>query len=162
MQDYSNPDYVHFFSHETKVSLELPIEWEEEEENEGMATYAYGVDEDEEPEYEYPPRLMVKTIGIPSGQPDAYRKLAQQMIDMPARDKKIVSRDTQEIDGHEGTVDVFSYYLDDAGGLVTQYQVFVQISNVIFSITGMVEDKHGEELLPVFGAAAKSIRFILM
>jgi hypothetical protein len=39
---------------------------------------------------------------------------------------------------------------------VTQYQVFVQVGQVIFSLTGMVEENHRESYLPVFEAAQVS------
>jgi hypothetical protein len=54
-----------------------------------------------------------------------------------------------------GAVDEFEIS-EAADCLVTQYQVFVQVGQVIFSLTGMVEENHRESYLPVFEAAQVS------
>ena len=161
MEVYPSTGYAHFFSYETKVSLELPVEWEEEEVGQDTVTYAFGLDEDE-PEFEHPPKLIVKAIAVPMGESDAYKQLAQQMVDIPRQDVQVISRRAELIDDVPAVVDVLSYYEDEVGSRLTQYQALAQIENVVFSVTGIVEESRMDEVLPVFEGAVKSIRFILI
>jgi len=152
---YPKPDVVHFFSHETKVSIELPTGWELDETDVRFAMYRAPQNT-----FGQAPTLIVRVLDVQIADPEGYQKLAQQMLDLPREDMHLFSRDTLQVDGFPGTVDVFSYYQDIVAQQVIQYQVFVQVEQVVFSITGMAEQESGETYLPVFEAAVRSVRFI--
>ena len=152
---YPRPDVIHFFSDETRVSLELPDGWKLDETDVRFAMYRAAQDA-----FGQAPTLIVRVVDIQTTDPGAYKKLARQMLELPRKEMRVISRSAVTVDGFAGTVDVFSHYQDVVAQRVTQYQVFVQVERVIFSITGIVAQESQKAYLPVFEAAVQSIRFI--
>lgn len=155
---------LHFFSYETKVSLELPVGWEELEEDIGLAIYGDELD-DEAEEVEIgklDPKLTLKTFAISTSEPEAFKKIADQTLNVPKKNQQVLQRKIREVDSYPASVDLFTYEDEEIGGAIAQYQVFVQIADVICSITGIVDLQDQEEYFPVFEEAVQSIRFILV
>jgi hypothetical protein len=158
---YLAPQAIHFYSAQTKISLELPLGWQEQEIGDHYAIYAL---EDERARQEglaHPPKFVVKVVEVLVQAPDAYKTLACELISLPAQNLEIISHGDREVDGFDGVVDVFSYYEESVDSLVTQYQVFAQVGQVVFSLTGVVQETHKGSYLDVFEAAAESVRFIV-
>jgi hypothetical protein len=158
---YLAPDAIHFYSHRTRVSLELPVGWQEQETGERYAIYALGGDRAQQRGLEHPPKFVVKVVDVPVPTPDAYRELAQNLVSLPAQNLEIIFHSDRKVDGFDGVVDVFTYYEEAVDSLVTQYQVFAQVGQVVFSLTGMVQETHKAAYLDVFEAAVGSVRFMV-
>ena len=160
-----------FFSHESKVSLQLPVGWEEMEEGDGYVIYYESLDDDDDSSEDsdnsdqakpsHDPKLIIKTFGLPAAEPLAYRQLSAQILNQPRQRQEILSQTIGEVDGFEATIDLFTYFDEPEACTITQYQVLVQIAEqIVCSITGMTEDSLKEKYLPVFEQAVQSIRFI--
>jgi hypothetical protein len=158
---YAVPESVHFHSAQTKVSLELPYGWQEQETGDHHAIYALEEGRARQEGLDYPPRFVVKVVEVLVQTPDAYQELAQSMRSLPAQDQEFVSHSAQTVAGFEAVVDVFSYLEPAVDSRVTQYQVFVQVGQVVFSLTGIVQETHKAAYLGVFEAAVASVRFIV-
>lgn len=157
-----NSEVLHFFSLETKVSLELPVGWEDQEEDGGLAIYYYEMNDDEEESNfdKCNPRLIIKTFAIPTNTPDALKNIADSTVQAYQIQRQILERSVTEVDSYPAIVNIFTYQDDEMSCTFIQYQVFVQISQIICSISGVVELQYQQEFLPVFEQAVKSIRFI--
>lgn len=148
------PTHIHFFSYETKVSLELPSDWQVESEAEGVVTYIL-----EGPE-SITPHFIVKTIGLPYSKPSAYQELAQTLLSLPRTDFVLLSHVLNEVDNQPAVTDVFTYSELEVEARLLHYQVVVQVERVMFSITGIGLEAQAQELLPLFAAAVESVRFV--
>lgn len=152
------PSHIHHFSWHTKVSLELPIGFEEEEEDptENMAIYADDLEEDT-----IGARVLTKASAIPAGSDDAY-------LQMAAASARVAGRALQEppeastVDGLPAVHQTLRYVQDDLGMEIVRYETFAQISDIVFSITGVAPAESAEHYLPVFEHASSSARFILL
>lgn len=154
----------HFFSYETKVSLELPLGWEELREEKGLVIYMHELDDgvEESKGEKLNPIITITTFSISTNELGAFKKISSQVLNVPQKAQQILQKKITEIDGYPASVDFFSYEDDDMGGKVVQYQVFVQIDFLICSITGIADLASKEEYFSIFEEAAQSIRFILM
>lgn len=152
---YPYPDFVHFHSYESRLSLELPAGWEEEDESENQVIYV-NRDDSETP---IEPRLIVRVQAVPADS-DAWRQLADGQRDRPGRDL-IDSREIA-IDGVPARLDITGYDEPGLGGKVLHVQAFAQISDVLFSVSGVAAWKERAMWTPVFTDAVDSIRFILV
>jgi len=148
------PAYTHFFSYETKVSLELPSGWTLESESEKTAVYT--VDVGESP----PPKFLVKTIGLPQSQSGSYQELAQALLSIPRIDFVLRAQNLSEVDNQHASIHIFSYFEPEIGQRLLQYQVIVHAERVIFSLTGVGREAQAENLLPIFETAIQSVRFV--
>lgn len=160
MHDYRISDSNHFFSYETGVSIELPIDWEQKDESNGTVAYVYQVDNNDASQIKKAPALVIKKIDIPAGNPDAYKALENELIEMPRRDKIVISQTTREIDGLTGLEYVLSYIDDEINGTVVHIQSLLQVDNSIYSISGIVEEEHQENFMTVFEDVMNSVRII--
>jgi len=156
-----------FFSHESKVSLQLPVGWEEMEEGKEYVIYYESLADDDDEDNLNPlksshdPKLIIKTFALPSADLNAYRELSAQIISQQNQRQEILYQTTNKVDGFDASIDLFTYWDEKEQCTVLQYQVFVQIAEqIICSITGMIEDSAKNEYLPIFEQAVESIRFI--
>ncbi len=154
---YAPSDKVHLFSFATKVSIEFPRGWELAEEGERTALYLDGMWEGNPGQT---PRVVINVPAQLFSQPDLYEDIARQTLELPHRDLKALAHERMAVDGFPAVVDVFRFDEPELGYPVVQYQVFVQVEQVLHSITGLVPEGHESDYLPVFEAAVASVRFI--
>lgn len=159
-------ELIHFFSAETKVSLELPIGWEEADTDAGTAIYTYDLDDEADEADEevsavaLSPKYIVRIIGLPSAHPNAYQRLAQTLREQPRAGQEGLTHSEIEVDGQPAVLDVWVYDDAEAQRRVVHYQVFVQIDQIVCSLTGIAEDAQRARWLPDFEIATQSVRFI--
>lgn len=147
----------HFFNPQTRTSLELPLGWAEEETGERFVIYTSPLaGEPAAPE----PKLVIKVVTTAAGQPHAYRELAQQVLALSQQDFHLLAHQELSVDGFPGVADLFTYYEAQLECPVVQYQAFVQIDTIIFSITGIAAATQQAQYIPVFETALQSVRFI--
>ena len=164
------PDYIHFFSWETRVSIELPVGFEEQFEDPGThsAIYADDLDDDDESDdADDSPgaRVMTKMTAVPETSPEAYRAIARASAEGPAQDanpRTVQHRREREIDGAPALRQVLTYNDEEAGIDVVRHETFAQLTNVVFSITCLAPASREAEYLPAFDHAGDSARFILI
>ncbi len=152
---YTPSPLKHWFSHKTRVSIELPIGWEQDEEDERLVIYR-----DTSAAHEWPPTLLIRVIHIPFAADEPHLELARQIVDVSRPNKQILSHSKMDVDGFDGVVDVLSYDEEQVGHTVIHYQVFVNVPPLIYSFSGMAQREHAQSCLPVFRAAVQSVRFI--
>ncbi|MDV3350211.1 hypothetical protein D0962_27640 [Leptolyngbyaceae cyanobacterium CCMR0082] len=157
-------DVLHFFSHQTHVSLELPVGWEEFSEDAHNVVYYYEIyDEDEdEDDFSKNPRLIIQLFPSPSTNIDNLRQASESVVTVPRKNFELISHQEEIIDQYPGLTDVFRYFDEDFGALAVRYQSFILVDNVLFSFAGACLAQHEDELLPMFRNALESIRFIFM
>ena len=153
---------LHFFSHESRVSLELPIGWEELSEENHQVVYCYEDFEEDNSEKSWinDPRLMIKLFPSPTTNIDNLEQAAASSFKVEHEQLEKLKHTELKVDGYPGILDIFSYKDSESGKPLTQFQVFILIDNVIFSFTGLMLKKFQEELIPTFNDAIKSVRFI--
>ena len=154
-QGWAFPANIHFHSYESRVSLELPAGWEEEVEVAEQVTY---VNRDGS-ETGLQPRLIVKVMTVPADS-DAWRELADQLRDRPGRE--VVESKEISVDSVPARLDITGYEEAQLGGRVVHVQAFAQISDMLFSISGVASWSERAMWTPEFAAAIDSIRFILV
>lgn len=157
--EYAPPDVVHYYSERTRVSLELPAGWVEIDAGDRHEIYAPEGSDDDDGGW-VTPRLVVKVVDSLFTDPETYLKLSQQLRDS-MEDAESVGRETLEVDGFDGVEDVFRYSEPSVNRRVTQLQVFVQVGQAVFSLTGVVDAKAEADALGAFRDAVASIRFIM-
>ncbi len=155
------PERIHFFSWETRVSLELPIGFEEEGEDPETNSAIY-VDEvpDSAPEDAIAARVMAKMTAVPHGRPDAYRSLAEASAGIGSR--TVEDREELVIDGAPAARQVLRYRDEELDVEVLRHETFAQLENVVFSIIGLAPAGRSAEYRPAFEHAAETARFILL
>ena len=155
-------EFLHFFSHESRVSLELPVGWEELKEEKHQVIYYYeSFTEDEDSRsWITNPRLMIKLFPSPSDDLQNLEKASQSNFQQSHSELDKLEHNSQTIDGHPGVLDLFRYRDIESGELVIQLQVFVLISDVLFSFTGLMTQNYEDEIIPVLKTAISSVRFI--
>lgn len=157
MGEYS--DYIHWFSKESRISLELPFSFYEAEESSENSSAAYR----EDPEDVGGPGAVVvaKATGIPVGQTDGFRLLAEESAKVLPKGASF-SHETITVDGIDAITQVFEYSDPDLGVAVQRRELFAQIGNVVFSITALVPQDRIEACRPGLDHAFKTARFVLL
>ena len=153
---------LHFFSHESRVSLELPVGWEELSEAEHQVIYSYEIaDEGEEAgSWLSNPRFMIKLFPARSREVEALERASASHLKANSEQLHQIRHDKAEVDGHSGILDIFTCKDAESGQMVTQLQAFVLIDNVLFSFTGITQKEHQDAFIPTFEDALRSARFI--
>lgn len=153
---------LHFFSHESRVSLELPIGWEElaEEKHQVIYYYESSLEDDGSRSWIANPRLMIKLFPSSSDDLQNLEKASQSSFQQSHAELEKLEHNSQTVDGQPGVSDLFRYRDRESSELVTQLQVFVLISDVLFSFTGLMTQDYEDEIIPVLKAAISSVRFI--
>lgn len=153
---------LHFFSHESRVSLELPIGWEELSEENHQVVYYYEDFEEDDSEKSWinDPRFMIKLFPSPSTDIENLERASTSSFKVEHEQLEKFNHTELKVDGYPGILDIFSYKDSESRKLVSQFQLFVLIDNVIFSFTGLMLKKFQDRLIPVFNNAIQSVRFI--
>lgn len=152
------PPYIHHFSWNTKISIELPLGFEEaaEDEENNSAIYADDLDEDDE----LGARVLTKATAVPEAEDAAYRLLAGESAGLPGR--RTQTRRDCTIDGAAAVQQVHLYHEDELEIDVMRHETFAQLGNVVFTITCLAPAARADEYLPAFEHAANTARFILL
>jgi hypothetical protein len=154
------PELIHFFSWATRVSIELPVGFEEYLEDAETNSAIYADDLDDE-DGELPGcRVMTKMTAVAVDSAGAYRELAAASARIGER--SIESREECTVDGAPGLRQILVYRDEEAELDVIRHETFVQVENVIFSITGIAPAARREEYLPALDHASRTARFILL
>lgn len=155
--------FTHWYSAQTGVSLELPSGWTQLSETPGAAAYSHPTPSQQLPE-PYAPRFIIKTFAITAsaaaGPSEAYRVLSQNTHAAAPPESVVQSPQEMQVDGQPGSRLVLHRF-DATGRKLLHYQIFVQLHQHLCSITGIGEAGHEALLLPLFDAAATSVRFIV-
>jgi len=155
------PEYIHFFSWVTRVSIELPVGFEEQVEDPETNSAIYADDLDDVDDLDEPgARVMTKMTAMPGGVEDAYRSLAEASTQIGVR--TIEHREECIVDGAPGIRQILSYHDEDSGGNVIRHETFAQLANLVFSLTCLVPEGRSTDYLPAFEHASDSARFILL
>jgi hypothetical protein len=154
------PELVHFFSWETRISIELPVGFEEYMEDGETNSAIYADDLDDE-DAELPGgRVMTKLTAVAVDSAGAYRELAAASARIG--DRSVESREECTIDGAPALRQTLAYRDEDAELDVIRHETFAQVGNVIFSITGIAPAARRDEYLPALDRASRTARFILL
>jgi hypothetical protein len=159
--EYASPAVVHHYSDRTRVSFELPPGWIELDPAERLAMYILPPEDPDADDPAVSPRYIVKVVDGLLIDPEAYRQLAQELLGQPMEQLETLSHEAAEVDGFDAEVDVFRYHEPSVDRLLTQVQAFVQVGQVVFSLTGMVDATLEDDARPVFEQALASTRFVL-
>jgi hypothetical protein len=154
----SFPDYIHWFSWHSRISLELPVGFEEKSEDPETHSVSYADDLDEDD-----PAGALVLAGITpvaADLPDAYRELAGQSALI--RPDAVRNRRTLVVDGVPAEQNVLEYHDDDLGMAVLRHETFAQIDNLIFSISAIAPLDKADEYQDDFDHAVSSARFVLL
>ena len=146
---------IHFFSYETKVSLELPAGWSELQELVGAAIYGY-----DDADSQSSPRFVVKTIALPTSTAGADQSILAGIIQAARPIQMLNEPITVDIDGFSGQMAIFTFQPSGLSTVMLQHQVVVQVDQIVFSLAGVVEASAQAIWLPVFEAIGQSVRFI--
>ena len=159
--DFAETDKLHFFSYETKISMDLLAGWEEESQSKDTAVYYVDVSDlpDGVSAPSTVPRILVKAIATGNSMVGNHIKLADAV--MSALDNvTVIERTEGTLDGEVAVFDLFTHAVD--GRRITQYMAHAQISDVVFSIVCTVEEAFTEMFLPSMREGVASTRFILI
>jgi len=150
----------HHFCRTSALSFELPPSWRLEQESEGASTYLETVEEAGSSDREHQPaRLVIQSFIVAPGLNDAPQALIQRvMADSSNAAASAVVR-TLTVDQQPARL-LVQHRQDSSGRWMLHFQVFVQLDQVVCSITGKGAVAREAELLPLFEAATHSIRFI--
>lgn len=152
-----SPPRIHFFSWETRVSIELPVGFEEQVEDPETHSAIYGDDlDDDEPGA----RVMTKMTAVPPGTADAFRMIAGESAGIASR--AVASREEIVIDGVPAIRQVLRYRDGELGIDVLRHETFAQLADVVFSITCLAPADRSTEYRPAFDHASDTARFILL
>ena len=151
MREY--PDLIHWFSWNTRVSIELPIEFEEDSDDAQTATAVYADHQRGDPGA----RMTVRAIGLPAGSPpDAYRTLAREVSTLDGN--RAVSTQEGELDGWPAIRQVLHATVDDQ--LIVRHETYAQADDAVFALIGIAPDDLQEHYLPAFERASATARLV--
>ena len=152
------PTHIHFFSWETRISVELPVGFEEELEDpeNHCAIYADDLDELDE----RGARIMAKMTAVPGDLPEAYLSIAEASAGIGSR--TLEHREECLVDGAPAVRQVFSYHDEESSLDVFRHETFAQMANVVFSLTCLAPMNRSTTYAPAFDHASCTARFILL
>ncbi|MFP4210223.1 MAG: hypothetical protein ACLFR8_03195 [Alkalispirochaeta sp.] len=164
------PEYIHFFSWATRISIELPVGFEEqfEDADTNSAVYADDLDAsdttddaDGTGDPDTPgARVMTKMTAVHTDSAEAYRSLADASAGIGSR--TVTSRDELCIDGAPAIRQTLTYRDDDLEIDVFRHETFCQMANIVFSITCLAPASRSPAYRSSFDHAADTARFILL
>ncbi len=152
------PTRIHFFSWETRISIELPVGFEEqvEDRNTHTAIYADDLDEDDE----LGARVMTRMTAMPLEQTDGYRSMAAASEQIGTR--TVEHRQECVVDGAPAIRQVLRYHDEEAGIDVIRHETHAQIDNVIFSLICLAPSAKSADYAAAFDHASRSARLVLL
>jgi len=159
--EFDPPSVEHWFSYQTRVSLELPPGWKENVVGARHVVYGLVAPETEEPDLVVPPVFIVRVVEGLLDHPESYLELSRELLASEWTELEPEAHETIRVDDFDGVLDVFSYREDEVDARVTQLQVFVQLGQLCFGLTGVVGTEAREKYLPVFQDAVRSVRIIV-
>lgn len=159
---------IHFYSHRTHTSVELPAGWEEAAESDALVIYKCCLDEMPEAEGlstyssgKYPdPILAIQIFALASPTADANEKAAAAFLRQRQDRIDVIRKDQQPVDSYDALTLYFTARDADYPGDSYQIQCFITADNVLFSFTAACPTAYRSLFAPVFDDALKSIRFI--
>lgn len=151
------PDYIHWLSWSSRVSLELPFRFEEGEEDREKSSATYV-----ENDGEGGPGTMVmtKATAVPLDQEEAYLKLAEQSSRVPPG--STCNRRETDADGVPAVEQELSFVDDRLGGALVRRELFTQIGNLVFSISALIPADRAEAQRRELDHTFSSFRFVLI
>lgn len=160
----TTPERIHFFSWETRVSIELPIGFEEQMEDPQTNSVIYA-DEPEAPDdsegaADIAARVMTRMTALAQDSPDAYLTIAQESAGLGSL--TVEHREELVIDGAPAIRQTFSYRDDQLKVDVLRHETFAQLANVVFAIICLAPASRSAEYRPAFDHATDTARFILL
>lgn len=160
----TTPERIHFFSWETRVSIELPIGFEEQMEDPQTNSVIYADEpealDDSDESGDIAARVMTGMTAVPEGSPDAYRTIAEESAGLGFR--TVEHREELVIDGAPAIRHILSYCDDQLKVDVLRHETFAQLANVVFAIICLAPASRSAEYRPAFDHATDTARFILL
>lgn len=160
--------YIHFFSHVTHVSLELPVMWEEAAETERSVIYTLSLED--LPEYEghaipsvnrpQDPIFAIQLIALKNPEAGELANIADAFLHQKRERISVINRDTQPVDGYDAIVITFNSDNPGQSGRNYELQSFIIIDDVLFSISAVAPEFMQPVFAKDFDNALRSIRFI--
>ena len=157
-------DYVDWHSEITGISITLPSSWQkaEVEEETDVPTDIYFIPSDRD----YEPQITIKSFAISEDERHGnnYQEFAEAIMNVQCKNDtlnilEVMGEKLVMIDNCTARIDVFNYVDMELEVPITQYQVSIQQDTGVCGFLAMVETDYLEEYLPIFAAAAESIRF---
>ena len=150
--------HIHFFSWETRVSIELPVGFEEqgEDRDTNSAIYADDLGEGGEPGA----RVMTKMTAAPPGTADAYRAMATASAQISPR--TVEHHEECTVDGAPAIRQVLRYHDDEAEVDVVRHETHAQLADVVFSVICLAPSDASADYLAAFDHASRSTRIVLL
>jgi len=158
---YAASDLVHYFSRETLISLELPLDWAQDDEGDHTAVYVYRpVDETyTDDEDETTPRFTVQLVAVPGAPANTLDRLSTALIDAADQPARVLTSGSLTVDGLPARMIAFEHP-GPGGGREARYQVFVQWDEVVFSFAGTCPAGDADTFFPQFEGAVASARVV--
>jgi len=153
------PDYFHFFSWHTKVSIELPVGFEEEAEipEEYRAIYA----DDLDPDDERGAKILTKALKMPEVGEETLLQIASNSALIPGN-SVISGPEKITIDHLEAVKQYIMHKNPETEEETLRCEVFAGAADLLFMIIGVCEMKRKDDYFPVFETAVGSVRFIIL
>lgn len=150
------PESIHFFSWESRVSLLLPMGFEEYQQDKTNHSVIYADDLDEDDEAGA--RLLVKCTRLFPGQQQAELQLAEQTASLPGH--RLIQRDTVTLAG----IPAICQQLEIKDGETEQMALdaCLQLDDLLFSIHCRAPLRRADEYQPIFQGTLNSLRLILL
>ncbi len=149
---------IHFFSWETRISIELPVGFEEqvEDPDSNTAIYADDLDEDQE----LGARVLTRMTAVPSESADAYRSMAAASAQIGTR--TVEHQEECTVDGARAIRQTLGYHDEEAGIDVVRHETYAQLGNVVFSLICLAPSYKSSDYLAAFDHASRSARIVLL
>jgi hypothetical protein len=161
LEPMETPERIHFFSWETRVSIELPVGFEEQFEDPDTNSAVYADDLDEADEDDQPgARVMTRMSALPEGTEEAHLSMAEASARVGAR--SVEKREELAVDGFPAIRQTLTYRDDDLEIDVFRHETFIQVANVLFSITCLAPAVKREDYQAAFDYASETARCILL
>jgi hypothetical protein len=149
-----NEKLRHYFSYDTCISLILPESWVEVQREGCAAFYA------DQAEPEHPPHLAIKIWQLNEIEADSYKKAALNSIDNSEIKYFHSQLEELTVDRFPAILHFCSWFTPEREQEIVQYQVVIQVNNLIYCITCSVSGVLAPKYLPIFEHAIDSVRFI--
>lgn len=153
------PDYFHFFSWHTKISLELPVGFEEEAEypGENRAIYADDLDNEEEKGA----KVLTKALRMPEITPAALKKIAENST-LISGNALLSTPEEFILDGIDAVKQYISHTSSETGEEILRCEVFAGTSDLLFMIILLCDMNRKDDYTPVFERTVDTARIILL
>jgi hypothetical protein len=152
----TDPNLTSHFSYQTGVSLVLPQDWREVQRPGFAASYQSTA------ETNPAPSLGIQVFPGGEAAPEAYRQVAQMMLEMPLTEFKRLYQAESSLDGYPAIIFTASWRDKTTTLTLIQHVAVVQVDTFIFPIIGLVTPAQSDKFLAIINTAMRSIRFVSM